>query len=43
MRTLLKKHANFAKIIPKENSNEFFEFYNIFGKFTAIMGPFLVV
>lgn len=32
----------FAKIIPKENSNEFFGFYNIFGKFAAIMGPFLV-
>ena len=32
----------FAKIIPKENSNEFFGFYNIFGKFAAIMGPLLV-
>ena len=32
----------FAKMIPKENSNEFFGFYNIFGKFAAIMGPFLV-
>lgn len=32
----------FAKIVPKENSNEFFGFYNIFGKFAAIMGPFLV-
>lgn len=32
----------FAKIIPKENANEFFGFYNIFGKFAAIMGPFLV-
>lgn len=29
----------FAKIIPKKNSNEFFGFYNIFGKFAAIMGP----
>lgn len=29
----------FAKIIPKENSNEFFGFYNIFGKFAAILGP----
>lgn len=29
----------FGKIIPKENSNEFFGFYNIFGKFAAIMGP----
>lgn len=29
----------YAKIIPKQNSNEFFGFYNIFGKFAAIMGP----
>lgn len=32
----------FAKIIPKENSNEFFGFYNIFGKFAAILGPFIM-
>ncbi|WP_459129396.1 MFS transporter [Guggenheimella bovis] len=32
----------FAKIIPKERSNEFFGFYNIFGKFAAIMGPFIM-
>jgi len=32
----------FAKIIPKEKSNEFFGFYNIFGKFAAIMGPLLL-
>lgn len=32
----------FGKLVPKENSNEFFGFYNIFGKFAAIMGPFLV-
>lgn len=29
----------FARIIPKQNSNEFFGFYNIFGKFAAIIGP----
>jgi len=29
----------YAKIIPKQNSNEFFGFYNIIGKFAAIMGP----
>jgi UMF1 family MFS transporter len=29
----------YAKIIPKEKSNEFFGFYNIFGKFAAIIGP----
>lgn len=32
----------FGKLVPKENANEFFGFYNIFGKFAAIMGPFLV-
>lgn len=32
----------FASIIPKESANEFFGFYNIFGKFSAIMGPVLV-
>lgn len=32
----------FASIIPKENSNEFFGFYNIFGKFAAILGPFIM-
>lgn len=32
----------FAKIVPKENSNEYFGFYNIFGKFAAIMGPALI-
>lgn len=28
----------YAKIVPKEKSNEFFGFYNIFGKFSAIIG-----
>lgn len=32
----------FGKLVPKENANEFFGFYNIFGKFSAIMGPALV-
>ncbi len=32
----------FGKIIPKENASEFFGFYNIFGKFAAILGPFLM-
>lgn len=31
----------FGKLIPKENANEFFGFYDIFGKFAAIMGPAL--
>ena len=32
----------YAKIIPKNKSNEFFGFYNIFGKFAAIIGPFIM-
>ena len=32
----------YAKIIPKKNSSEFFGFYNIFGKFAAIIGPALM-
>lgn len=31
----------FGKMVPKESSNEFFGFYDIFGKFAAIMGPAL--
>ncbi len=31
----------FGKMIPKEQSNEFFGLYDIFGKFAAIMGPAL--
>lgn len=32
----------YGKIIPKSRSNEFYGFYNIFGKFSAIMGPALM-
>lgn len=32
----------FGKTIPKEKSAEFFGFYNIFGKFAAILGPLLM-
>jgi len=32
----------YAKIVPKKKSNEFFGFYNIFGKFAAIIGPSLM-
>lgn len=34
--------AYYAKLVPKEKSNEFFGFYAIFGKFASIMGPLLV-
>ena len=29
----------FGKLIPKERSNEFFGFFDIFGKFAAVLGP----
>ena len=32
----------FGKLIPADRAAEFFGFYNIFGKFAAIMGPALV-
>ncbi|MFP4491800.1 MAG: MFS transporter [Spirochaetaceae bacterium] len=32
----------YGKLVPKEASAEFFGFYNIFGKFAAIVGPLLV-
>lgn len=31
----------FALMVPKEKSNEFFGFFNIFGKFAAVFGPLL--
>jgi UMF1 family MFS transporter len=31
----------FGRMVPKENSNEFFGFYDIIGKFAAVMGPAL--
>jgi UMF1 family MFS transporter len=34
--------AYFARLVPKENANEFFGFYNIFYKFASILGPLLV-
>jgi len=33
--------AYFGKIVPKDKSNEFFGFYNIFGRFASIMGTSL--
>lgn len=32
----------FGRLIPPEQSAEFFGFYNIFGKFATIIGPFLM-
>ncbi len=32
----------FSRIIPKEHAGEFFGFYDIFGKFAAILGPAMV-
>lgn len=31
----------FGKIVPKERSNEFFGFFDIFGKFSCVIGPAL--
>ncbi|MCR3760868.1 MFS transporter [Clostridium felsineum] len=32
----------FGKLVPKEKNNEFFGFFNIFGRFATILGPLLV-
>lgn len=34
--------AYFARLIPAERASEFFGFYNMIGKFAAILGPLLV-
>jgi len=34
--------ALYARLIPPERSAEFFGFYNIIGKFAAVIGPLLV-
>ena len=32
----------FGRIIPKEKSNEYYGFFNIFGRYASVMGTFLV-
>lgn len=32
----------FGKLVPKENNNEYFGFYNIFGKYATVIGPALM-
>lgn len=32
----------FSELIPRERASEFFGFYNIFGKFTTVLGPILI-
>ena len=32
----------YGKLIPKESAAEFFGFYNMLGKFAAVLGPFLM-
>ncbi|MGN0071287.1 MAG: MFS transporter [Atopobiaceae bacterium] len=34
--------SEFAKLVPKENSNEYFGFFDIFGKYSDIMGTLIV-
>ena len=31
----------FGKLVPPEHANEFFGFFDIFGKFSSVMGPAL--
>lgn len=34
--------SEFGRLIPKENANEYYGFFDIFGKYAAVMGTFLV-
>ena len=34
--------SEFGKLIPKEHANEYYGFYDIFGKTASIIGTFLV-
>lgn len=34
--------SHFGKLIPPDKSNEYFGFFDIFGKFATVLGPFLV-
>ena len=34
--------SEFGKLIPKDNANEYFGFFDIFGKYAAVMGTLLV-
>ena len=34
--------SEFGKLIPKENANEYYGFFDIFGKYATIMGTLLV-
>ncbi len=34
--------SEFGKLIPKANANEYYGFFDIFGKYAAVMGTFLV-
>ena len=34
--------SEFGKLCPKEHANEYFGFFDIFGKYAAIMGTFIV-
>ena len=31
----------YGKLVPENSANEFFGFFDIFGKFSAVLGPFL--
>lgn len=39
---LVISRSYFGKLVPPEKSNEFFGFFDIFGKFATVMGPAIV-
>ena len=34
--------SEFGKLIPKDHANEYYGFFDIFGKYAAILGTFLM-
>lgn len=38
----LLSRSEYGKLIPKERANEYYGFFDIFGKYAAVMGTFLV-
>ncbi len=34
--------SEFGKLVPKEHANEYFGFFDVFGKYAAVMGTLLV-
>lgn len=34
--------SEFGKLVPKQNANEYYGFFDVFGKYAAVMGTFMV-